>query len=122
MNNPKFQIYADKKGEYRFRLNSKNGYTILHSSEGYTTKQSCQNGIAAVKANSPYDSRYQKKIALNGQYYFVLTAANGEALGMSEMYTTSYARDNGIEAVKRDAPGAPIEDLTVGSQNSYYWW
>lgn len=122
MDNPKFQIYIDNGKEYRFRLIAKNGKNILHSSEGYTTKQNCQNGIASVKVNSPYDSRYKRGIATNGQFYFVLKAGNGEALGMSEMYTTSYARDNGIEAVKRDAPNAPIEDLTVSSHSSYYRW
>jgi uncharacterized protein YegP (UPF0339 family) len=32
---------------------------------------------------------------------------------MSEMYSSTYARDNGIEAVKRDAPIASTEDLTL---------
>jgi len=110
MNNPKFQIYKSGS-EYRYRLRARNGEIILHG-EGYTTKQNCLNGITSVKANSPYDSRYDKRIASNGQYYFVLKAANGEIIGMSEMYTTSYARDNGIESVKNTAPNSPIEDLT----------
>ena len=36
----------------------------------------------------------------------------GEIIGRSENYTTRQARENGIEAVKRDAPGASTEDLT----------
>lgn len=83
------------------------------SSEGYTTKQSCQNGIAAVKANAPYDSRYDRRRSTNAQYYFVLKSSNGEVVGTSEMYTTEYGRENGISAVKRDAPAAPVEDLTL---------
>ncbi len=121
MQNPKFQIFTDNAGEYRFRLKAKNGEIILRSSEGYTTKQNCQNGIASVKVNAPYDSRYNRKIATNGQYFFVLKAANGEPIGMSEMYNSSYSRDNGIEAVKRDAPNAPTEDLTV-TTSSYNRW
>ncbi len=50
--NPKFQIYHDKAGEFRFRLISKNGRNIL-SSEGYTSKKSCLNGINSVIKNSP---------------------------------------------------------------------
>jgi uncharacterized protein YegP (UPF0339 family) len=111
MENPKFQIFKDSAREFRFRLKAKNGETIL-ASEGYTTKQNCKNGIESVKINSPIDSRYDRKTAVNGQYYFVLNAANGEVIGMSEMYTTTAARDGGIEAVKRDAPKAPTEDLT----------
>jgi Uncharacterized conserved protein len=118
MKNPKFQIFKDTKGEYRFRLKSKNGEIILRSSEGYTTKQNCQKGIASVKINAPFDSRYDRRLTTSNQYYFVLKAANHEPLGISEMYTTSAARDNGIQAVKRDAPDAPVEDLAK-SQSGY---
>jgi len=50
--NPKFEIYADKKGEFRFRLRAANGEPIL-ASEGYTAKASCKNGIASVGKNAP---------------------------------------------------------------------
>lgn len=110
---PKFTIFKDTKDEYRFNLFAKNGENILRSSEGYSSKQGCQKGIASVKTNAPYDSRYSRSIASSGDYYFTLKAANGETLGISEMYTSSYARDNGINAVKRDAPNAPTEDLTL---------
>lgn len=49
---PKFQIYADKKGRFRFRLKAKNG-KIIAVSEGYTTVDSCENGIASIKKNAP---------------------------------------------------------------------
>jgi uncharacterized protein YegP (UPF0339 family) len=48
----KFEIYKDKAGEFRFRLKSGNG-EIIASSEGYTSKASCENGIAAVKRDAP---------------------------------------------------------------------
>lgn len=109
--NPKFQVYKSGS-EYRYRLRARNGEIILHG-EGYTTKQNCLNGIASVKNNAPYDSRYDRKVATNLQYYFVLKASNGEPIGVSETYTTTSARDNGIESVKSTAPTAPIEDLTI---------
>ena len=49
---PKFEVYKDKAGEFRFRLKAKNG-EIIGVSEGYTTKQSCENGIASVAKNAP---------------------------------------------------------------------
>ena len=110
---PKFQIDSDKAGEFRFNLFAKNGENILRSSEGYTTKENCKKGIASVKVNSPIDSRYLRKVASNNQPFFVLIAANREPLGMSEFYSSTYNRNQGIEAVKRDAPGAPVEDLTL---------
>ena len=50
--NPKFEIYTDKAGEYRFRLKARNGEIIL-SSEGYKAKASCENGIESVRKNAP---------------------------------------------------------------------
>ena len=50
--NPKFEVYADKAGEFRFRLTATNGQTIA-TSEGYTTKAACLNGVESVKKNAP---------------------------------------------------------------------
>ncbi|MCT8335655.1 YegP family protein [Leptospira sp. 85282-16] len=47
----KFEIYKDKAGEFRFRLKASNG-EIIASSEGYSSKQACENGIASVKNNA----------------------------------------------------------------------
>ncbi len=107
----KFSIFKGSNGNYYFNLKAGNGEKVL-SSEGYIYKSSCQNGIQSVKDNAPTDSRYEKKTSLNSKYYFVLKAGNGEIIGTSEMYETSGGRDNGIEVVKREAPGAAIEDLT----------
>ena len=95
---------------YYWNLKAGNGEKILHS-EAYTSKQSCQSGIASVKANASYESRYERKPSTNNQFYFVLKAANYEIIGVGETYTTTYARDKGIEAVKHYAPTAPTEDL-----------
>ena len=50
--NPKFEIYTDKAGEFRFRLKAKNGQ-IIAVSEGYTTLANCMNGVESVKKNAP---------------------------------------------------------------------
>jgi uncharacterized protein YegP (UPF0339 family) len=50
--NPKFEIYTDKGGEFRFRLKARNG-SIIAASEGYKTKSACENGIESVKKNAP---------------------------------------------------------------------
>ena len=49
---PKFELYVDKAGEFRFRLKAKNGETIAVS-EGYKSKASCLNGIESVRRNAP---------------------------------------------------------------------
>lgn len=50
--NPKFEIYQDKAGEYRFRLKATNGQ-IIAVGEGYTTLANCKNGVESVKKNAP---------------------------------------------------------------------
>ena len=49
---PKYEVYTDKAGEFRFRLKAANGETIA-ASEGYTAKQSCLGGIASIGENAP---------------------------------------------------------------------
>ena len=48
----KFEIYKDKRGEFRFRLKASNGQSIL-ASEGYKAKSGCTIGIESVKKNAP---------------------------------------------------------------------
>jgi uncharacterized protein YegP (UPF0339 family) len=52
LKHPKFEVYADKKGEFRFRLKAANGQ-IIAAGEGYTTLKSCLNGVESVKKNAP---------------------------------------------------------------------
>lgn len=49
---PKFEVYQDKAGEYRFRLKATNGQVVA-TGEGYKTKPSCLNGIESIKKNAP---------------------------------------------------------------------
>ncbi len=97
--------------QHYFNLNARNGEVIL-TSEMYISKAGCLNGIESVKQNSPYDSRYVKKVSTDGQYFFNLKSANGEVIGTSETYHSVQGRDNGIESVKREAPTAKVVDLT----------
>jgi len=105
----KFVIKTGTNGQYYFSLKADNGQKIL-SSEGYTTKPACQNGIDSVKTNAKDDSKYDKKTSSNGKHYFNLKASNGQIIGTSEMYESESGRDNGIASVKSNAPGASIAE------------
>ncbi|MBS7370344.1 MAG: YegP family protein [Oscillospiraceae bacterium] len=48
--NPKFEMYTDKAGEFRFRLKAKNGQ-IIATGEGYKAKAGCKNGIESIRKN-----------------------------------------------------------------------
>ena len=52
LTHPKFEMYEDKGGEFRFRLKARNG-EIIAVGEGYKTKASCENGVDSVKKNAP---------------------------------------------------------------------
>lgn len=56
---PKFEVYQDKAGEYRFRLKARNGQ-IVAVSEGYQQLAGCLNGVESVKNNAP-DSKVIKR-------------------------------------------------------------
>ena len=55
---------------------------------------------------------FDLKRSSDDQYYFVLVAPNGEPIATSERYTTKAAAKNGIEAVRKYAPDAEIDDQT----------
>ena len=46
---PKWEIYLDKAGEYRFRLYAPNGLVVCHASHGYSSKSGCKGGIESIK-------------------------------------------------------------------------
>ena len=52
LKHPKFEIYKDKAGEFRFHLKATNGQ-IIAVSEGYKAMAGCTNGIESVKKNAP---------------------------------------------------------------------
>ncbi len=108
----KFEISTRKNGEFQFNLKADNGQIIL-TSEGYTSKVNCNNGIESVRKNSRNDAMFERLESKNGKFYFNLKAANGQIIGSSEMYESTASRDNGIGSVKKNAPDASVVDLTA---------
>lgn len=52
LKHPKFELFQDKAGRYRFRLKAANG-RVIAVSEGYAAKSGCLNGIESVQKNAP---------------------------------------------------------------------
>jgi len=50
---PRFHVYQDNAGEWRWRLVTPNGNIIADSGEGYVSKQGAKRGIESVKRNAP---------------------------------------------------------------------
>ncbi len=107
----KYEVLSNGES-FRFNLKAGNGEIIL-SSESYKAKASALNGIESCRTNSPDDGRYERKVATNGQHYFLLKAANGETIGRSELYQAVAGMENGIASVKTNGPVARVEDTTA---------
>jgi len=52
---PKFEVYMDRAGQYRWRLKARNG-EIVAVSEGYTSKYNAKQSAELVKTIAPYAS------------------------------------------------------------------
>lgn len=100
---------------YHFVLKAPNHETILNS-ENYTTEQAARNGIESVRENGPIEEQFEMRTSKANEPYFVLKAANGKILGVSEMYSSTSACKHGIKAVMKYATLADIHDETGGSR------
>lgn len=104
-----FVLNKSGTSQFHFVLKADNHETIL-SSEVYQTKLAAQGGITSVQTNSQIDSRYEKRSSIKGEPYFVLKAANGQIIGVSQMYSSTSARDSGITSVKANGSTKKIVD------------
>lgn len=95
----KFETFTGKNGQHYFHLLAGNGEKIL-ASEGYTTLAAARAGVESVAANATSATRYLQREASDGSRYFVLTATNGNIIGVSEMYTTAASSERGALAVQ----------------------
>ena len=117
----KFVIRTVNTG-IKFDLKATNGQVIL-TSEVYTTKAACQNGVQSIMKNTPaanvedqtvegFETMSHPKFEMYqdkaGEYRFRLKARNGEIIGVSEGYTTKANCVNGVESVKKNAADAEI--------------
>ena len=96
--NTRFEIFTGRDGRAYFHLIAGNGEKMLHS-EGYTTATGAKSGITTVKNNGVNEGRYLLREAVDGSWYFVLIAGNGQIIGVSQMYTTQATAKSAIAAV-----------------------
>ena len=126
---PKFQVYKDAAGKYRFRLRADNN-KIIAVGEAYEQYTSCINGIKSIQKNSkaPIEDttvegqrfsnpKFQVYKDNAGKFRFHLYARNGEIIAdSSEGYETKDACFNGINVVGQ-SDNAEIKDLTESEES-----
>jgi len=110
----KFEIFQNEgKDKFFFRLKAKNGQIIL-SSQGYASKASAKNGCESVAKNAASEANFEVKEASNGKFFFnLLSAANKQVIGTSQMYASKDGLRTGMRSVMENAPQAEIADLTA---------
>ena len=108
----RFELKKSSNDKFVFNLLAGNGQVIL-TSELYDSRASALNGIESVRKNAPDDGRYGRLCAKDGSPYFTLKAGNGQIIGQSQRYKGEKARDEGIESVKANGPGALTDDQSA---------
>jgi len=102
-----FVIKKATNGEHYFNLKADN-YQVILTSQMYSSKSACFNGIESVRVNCSDDSMYERKQSVNDKHYFVLKASNGQIIGNSEMYESKAGMENGIESVKKNGRSTTV--------------
>ncbi len=106
---PRFEISKDHAGKFRFTLTARNGQVVL-TSQGYSAKSGCKNGIASVKTNSKNDGAFARAEAKNGKHYFNLVAKNKQVIGTSQMYASKASVEKGIQSVRANSASAELHE------------
>jgi uncharacterized protein len=109
--NPKYQIYKDAKGEFRFRLKAPNG-EIIAEGEGYESKDGCLNGIEVVRGSGNAeieDSYASKKVSQNKTPSEVEEAASSTETSLKGMSSTEKVNEIKVETQKTEPPPLPID-------------
>ena len=106
----RYELRKASDGQYFFTLHADNNEKIL-TSEMYNEKAGAKNGIKSVTKNGGKQANFVKKVAKNGQPYFVLCAQNKEVIGKSEMYNDASGMNKGIASVMRNAAKARTVEL-----------
>jgi len=104
-----FELHKSTDAKFVFNLKADNNEIIL-TSQTYTTKQHAMDGIESVRKNSSKDAQYTRKQSTAKQPYFILSSANGEIIGSSQMYTSGPAMESGIASVKENGATKTSKD------------
>lgn len=105
-----FQIFKDRRGEFRYRLIASNGQTVLVG-EAHVGRSGVKRGIESVKWNSYLPARFETYIDKVGKHRFRLKARNGRTIGVGESYSSRKNVNRGIKSVQRWAYESEIISL-----------
>lgn len=114
-----FEIYEDTAGEHRWRLRSPNNQILADSGEGYASESGAEDAVDRAREHFPTadiveigEGAIEVYEDSSGEFRWRLRHRNGNILADSgEGYSDRTSAFDAIESVKRNAPGAPLEEL-----------
>ncbi len=114
-----FDIYEDNAGEYRWRLVHRNGNIIADSGQGYSSRRGATDAADRVREYAPDahvldvgSAAFEVYEDAEGRWRWRLRHRNGNVLADSgQGYAERTGAENGIDSVKRNAPGADTEQV-----------
>ena len=106
-----FELNRNGESQYHFALKAGDGDPIL-SSKTYQSKVSAQRGIGSVQAHSQSHDRYEKRVSQKNQPYFVLKDTDSQIIGLSQLHSSTAARDADMASVKTYGNTATVKDNT----------
>lgn len=109
-----FVVRKTIDGDYSFNLITDDLQVVL-TSQIYSSKTDCLNGIEAVRQNCSDHSRYVHKQAASRKHFFILNTSEGHLIATSTMYDTNVGLDNGIESVIKNG-----RSTTVVEEEPYF--
>jgi uncharacterized protein YegP (UPF0339 family) len=107
-----FVVYADKAGEFRWRLKDASGILAI-SGEGYKAKASAKKAIASLQkdANDPKKLTFELYADAKGEHRFRIKAKNGKQIAASSgSYKDKADAEKAVESIKTGAAGAEVKD------------
>lgn len=114
--NPKFEMFRDNGGQFRFRLRATNGEKIL-ASQGYTTKANCKKGIQSVRDNVRDPKFFQEDSEGNPVVLNLITSKLIEEPVTNDMAELLLFTDRPLSDIEKPKPEvsdeAPAEEPIV---------
>jgi uncharacterized protein len=95
----RFESFTGIDGQTYFHLVAGNGELVMQS-EGYSSLEAAQKGVASVKDNGTLDGNYKVLQASDGEFYFNLVGANNKIIGSSEMYPNKSNAERAVTQVR----------------------
>jgi len=98
---PYFEVFKGNDKRWYFNFSAAN-HEIMLQSQSYSSRTAALGGVLSVQNNAGDEGRFEQRTASNGDSYFVLKAANGQIIGLSEMYSSASNAAAGADAVSRN--------------------